>query len=982
MLFQHFHTNTLVLICFFQSLEKEPEIELPTRKIKCKYVPPNLNRTNSADRPKIVDEILKEPTQNEPLAETDKVEINEYYDEVTYRSEPAVVKEDISNVKEVAHLHSQQESKDVETAIILPGVIDYKAQESPKESKTVADKAQIQRERSLTEMPTIFPTTTNYEADIGRTKPGKINLNIWSTQVELNKSTVDKIEVYKEESLQEIAQTLPGKVDIKTYDSHVSVSTVLPGTVDIKKEENQIETATILPAKINFGSEEVAQSLVGRIDSQSDNSPGKTQGYLVDDVTTLPAKIDLKSYEIQTETATTLPGTIDIDRNTNEPEFAKTLTAFGFTPIKSPIERKPETTLEVSTKPKPGKINLSLWQNQVESNKTRVGKSDIKKSKDAEMAKALSGSFRFNNKPRQQRATETVSGNFVLSNREYKAEISKTFDSSSSSQVEEANILPGKIEFDFTENHEVAKPLLGFIDVSGNVSQEATINNLPETVNFSSTSSQAEVATILPAKIELSSSEPQVEEPKMFIDKIEFDSKFVNDESKAKITEGTQDFTYFSTTEHSSESITTFSEQSSIERVGKLDLKAWEHQVKVNKTLVDKTDVVKSEHFEEIAQILPGKIDFITHESHVGEAKTFRAPIDSELDEDKVEIIELEDDTELNENGAEVAQILPADEFDPFKHTPRFNPLPMLMRLNSQENKVHINENSRGGYGRKNSGYKVDIPKDFNPGETLSDPELEEDSAEVKADKDTIIGNIRRKLYFITHMNSGQDSPNTPMNTPVPIEFDDHYEKRVDELQSKTYSVSDFELKTNDVKTVSSVTSTAADTYEITTESNEESYSNNSATKYELSQDTNTVQNKTVRPEDDFITSPRENEHEGFRNERTKVNRNVTNENGFNFDTTKDGNALTRSAYAADDFKKSTEELRRVKSLAELDLGDVVQGKVKMIVGRMKSVDFSRRESVKTEISEKELPKKMSVWEKIALFEVSNHNISYITQKL
>lgn len=987
--------SVLSKIAIFERLEpKEPVVEVPTRRIKCKYVPPNLNRTNSADRPKIVDEVLKYQTQSDPLVDTSKVE---KYDEVVYRSEPAVVTEywttegpHVTNIKQVTanteatSFHSQ-EKKEFETAQILPATIDFKPEESKVEfTKIMVDKAQIQREPSVIEMPTIFPAKVNYEADIGKTKPGKINLNIWSTQVEINKSTVDKIDVFKEESLNEIAQTLPGKVDIRTYESHVPVSSDLPGFIDLNKEESVSEGVSILPARISHESSENSHTLVDRIDSKIDNSqsavndnlPGITQGYLVDDNITLPAQINYKSYEIQTEVATTLPAKIE-----NQTEIAKTLTAFGYTSV-TKDNKKPEANQKgLSTKPKPGKINLGLWQSQVETNKTFVGKTDIRKNKETEMTKALSGRANvFNRERTRVRVTETVQGTSVLNRREYKAEIARTSTapivSPSGGPSGDAHTLPGKIEFDFTENHaEVAKPLLGFIDYSSNETQEATIRTLPETVNFSVASSQAEVATTLPAKIDFSSSENQVEEPNILIGKIDFDTEFVNNESKAEISETVQDNIYLSSTENQ-----TFLSQTSVENVGKLDLKAWEHQVEVNKTLVDKIDVVKGEHLEEIAKTLPGKIDFVTYETHVGEPKTFQAPIDSNIEDNKVEITEIEGDAETDGKKVEVGKILPgAIEIDPIKHTPRFNPLPMLIRLNSLENKVLRNETAQGGNVLKDNVYKVDIPLESNPvSPGFSDPELEEDPAvEVKTNTDSVIGSIKRKLFFITNKSKVQDSTNTPMNTPVPVETygDNDYEKRVDELQTKSYSISDISHKTHEAKTVSSFTSIATDnTYEITAQTIEESYTystdnyqENSATECKPY----VVQNKVLKsdqPENNFITSPSDYK-ENLDVFESNVNRNVSNENGFNFDIPRAGNALTRSAYGADDFKRSTEELKRAKSLAELDLGDVVQGQVKRIVGRIKSVDFSRRESVKTEINIKELPRKMSVLEKIALYE-------------
>lgn len=67
---------------------------------------------------------------------------------------------------------------------------------------------------------------------------------------------------------------------------------------------------------------------------------------------------------------------------------------------------------------------------------------------------------------------------------------------------------------------------------------------------------------------------------------------------------------------------------------------------------------------------------------------------------------------------------------------------------------------------------------------------------------------------------------------------------------------------------------------------------------------------------------------------------------------------------------RKEDDIRRAKSLAELDLGDAVKGKVGNMILRMKSVDrivLDRKET----INKKEMPRKRSVLEKIALFEVS-----------
>lgn len=66
--------------------------------------------------------------------------------------------------------------------------------------------------------------------------------------------------------------------------------------------------------------------------------------------------------------------------------------------------------------------------------------------------------------------------------------------------------------------------------------------------------------------------------------------------------------------------------------------------------------------------------------------------------------------------------------------------------------------------------------------------------------------------------------------------------------------------------------------------------------------------------------------------------------------------------------------LRRAKSTAELDIGEAVKGKVKNMIVRMNSTDFlDDRDDIleeKEKISPKERPRKRSVSEKIAMFEV------------
>lgn len=80
-------------------------------------------------------------------------------------------------------------------------------------------------------------------------------------------------------------------------------------------------------------------------------------------------------------------------------------------------------------------------------------------------------------------------------------------------------------------------------------------------------------------------------------------------------------------------------------------------------------------------------------------------------------------------------------------------------------------------------------------------------------------------------------------------------------------------------------------------------------------------------------------------------------------------NVLNKLSKYKSTFDKES-NLKKAKSVAELDLGDAVKGKVHDIIVRMRSVDRSGGEKREV-ISVKERPRKKSVSEKIALFEVS-----------
>lgn len=73
---------------------------------------------------------------------------------------------------------------------------------------------------------------------------------------------------------------------------------------------------------------------------------------------------------------------------------------------------------------------------------------------------------------------------------------------------------------------------------------------------------------------------------------------------------------------------------------------------------------------------------------------------------------------------------------------------------------------------------------------------------------------------------------------------------------------------------------------------------------------------------------------------------------------------------------KAKDEMKTAKSLAELDLGDAVKGKVNRMIVRINSVEKIEAEIKEAPINIKEMPRKRSVSEKIALFEVSVNEVA------
>ncbi|RVE46079.1 hypothetical protein evm_009243 [Chilo suppressalis] len=120
-----------------------------------------------------------------------------------------------------------------------------------------------------------------------------------------------------------------------------------------------------------------------------------------------------------------------------------------------------------------------------------------------------------------------------------------------------------------------------------------------------------------------------------------------------------------------------------------------------------------------------------------------------------------------------------------------------------------------------------------------------------------------------------------------------------------------------------------------------------------------------------------------YNDDKTENSNKVLNESYSDIDifknTPKDNNQLSNRYFdigtEKTDFKRSrsrsddSSRAQRTKSVADLDLGDAVKGKVHNMIVRMNSVEMLNVEK-KEVISAKERPRKKSVSEKIALFEL------------
>lgn len=785
-------------------------------------------------------------------------------------------------------------------------------------SKLIIDQKDIQTDSNKFELPKILPDKVDYETQIGKTRPGKIDFNIWKNQIEVNKTEIDKLETVRSENLDEIAKTFPGKVEFKTHVSQFQQNKGLPGKDDLNKNENQIQVAELMPGKIEFEVKEVQAPL--------DPLPGKND-YETNDVQNEVGKLKIEADETQAEIAKPLPGKFDYTADISQIEQSKIITDKK-SYFKSRIDYKKASDNEVETlKPIPGKLNLSLWKNQVEVNKTLLGKTGVKKSKEIEITKALPGKINLNAFDHQVEACQQLSG--------------KNDFKTSENQVETVQILPGNIDFSTTDT------------------QFKEIKTLPETIDFKTTEIHAEGPKILPGKIDFKTEVNQAESYKPLLPgKIEFET-YECQVAESKTLSNNIDF---STTENQTDVESTLPGKIDIKtnnkRVevakalpGKLDLSAWGNQVEVNKTLLGKTHY-KTKQFESV-KTLPGKIDVLTYTSQVEDPKT--RPV-------KIDINDKNKPLEAKYEAGDVSLLPGKEGFETTDNKIQQNNVYKGFTCEDKNRSYEILQENN----LKGEENKVEIPNETDPRESLSDPELV-DEPQVEENKQSIIGKLKRKMYFITNKNI-----NRPIQTEISASEsqESDYEKKEDELQTKTYSIHDEYKDQNSIKQSSIIEHTEMTLTRTNTETkidNIEEQQNNAVTHYERSS------SKEYELNTQRITVQNNSNTEVLTTEHNNSNKDVhSNENEFNFDTYIIQNGLTRSEYGIGEFKTSREDFKRAKSLAELDLGDAVHGQVRRMVGRMKSVDFGRRESVKVEkISIKEMPKKMSVLEKIALFEVT-----------
>ncbi|CAH0599571.1 unnamed protein product [Chrysodeixis includens] len=940
-------TSVSSKIAVFERLESRESITKDEKLSALNTPEIEVNIPKVEDKPKIVEELLKYETYDE----RDKIKIGFNYDEVIYTSEAKIVDEfwksadgpvnnisthnpvitnravlsqtndesapntpDVSSVNSITNIpvvvnilnenqtvtatresKENRESNNKFQAKTLPIIVNVETKSNVKteateniinvDTSTINVSAEGKDNKTnikvdYYELPKILPDR-DYETEVGKTKPGKINLNNWKTQVAVNKTLVDKKGVIKNENLDEIAKALP---DIG-FKNQVQVSKELPETVDLN--EKKPEVARTLPAIINFNINEarnvptiVPNNLYHK--TKEDKSVTPTEDVKV---TSVEEKDSLTDIEVKEESISIVKDEIkQPEIEIPEPIVIETEVIPAKEqelPEKASYKSQYMDTNNKNAKPVPGKINLNLWKNQVETNKTLLSKKSVI-NKELEFSKLVNKQVVIN---RPRKVSKTTVDNVADSSKPLPSKVSVT-----STELETVRAIPTQVDSTLDSKVQTARTLPGFINFKANEDQIEAVRTLPAFLDMTTDGNQNEEvikedgvnitvgeARMFPAAKELQASNFQVEEVRILPAYIDI-----------KESVGTHDITTVSDVNivNVSTSELNFESNQSGELKtlpGKLDLRAWETQVEVNKTLLSTIS----------------------------------------KEDAKVEIIK-QVDTDSSDSGNEEYDLKVDDDF-----VPANNEFAILKRHISNVNLRIVDENAAVDNENDLNNNSVSIVND-EPKESLSDPELVMDEPEVRETKASIMNRIRNKLYFINYRNILR---NTESKRLAAEENKASFEKTEHTTQNSYSFDSNKEIHTENTD------------YKETNEFMEETYQ------------------KIVKE----YTSKRIISESSTNINKTENYSSVNNYSKSEFNVLKSNDFVLQSSL--EEFG-SKEELKRAKSVAELDLGDAVNGNVQRILGRIKSVDFDSRRNVKTEkINVKEMPKKLSVLEKIRLFE-------------
>ncbi|XP_075989277.1 uncharacterized protein LOC142985166 [Anticarsia gemmatalis] len=544
--------------------------------------------------------------------------------------------------------------------------------------------------------------------------------------------------------------------------------------------------------------------------------------------------------------------------------------------------------------------------------------------------------------------TETSPGKVDLNTNEIEAEIPQT--------------IPEKIDNNNESKYEAIRPLPGFVDAVNNDVELPQI--LPVKLNFEVEEIKQNEAVILPAKIDFVHENQVIYSPEKIITN-DYDSQIENKKRP----------------------------------VGKLDLNSWIKQVEINKKIVNSNKITENQTSEEKINITPAK--------HV-----FEKDVENKVLPNKVEHLKV--DTHM-----EIPTILPGRiTFTP-NNTPEIYPShiefvrkesqlqvpvvlpetpltkPRKLDFETQKSRIEVPV-MPGEIGLNIAGNKVETPTAL--------PEKVDYIVEVP-ETPKILPKVNN--YEITEVE-------TPIALPEIINFDANQA----EINTNLPEATNFKHEELKVETT-----------QLSPEKDFENKLSPAPNKLYLNPFERATQNKSIfevvkplpvlKPDfkNDFYDSDRglpsdpelvdsepeikeskENIMRKLKNKiyfiakknRSKKENNPEIDSHFVKDTIhniEQNHSYIQSDYSTDfkykndnnyrdfdsksdiDVVRPREDIKRAKSLAELDLGDVVKGQVQRMVYRMKSMDFEKHDTPRSSISIKEMPKKSSVLEKILLFE-------------